>query len=326
MAQFEGLLMRDSLQDNGTVPSPGYPYYSPDVICHVQVASPQTYFVDNYSQNPNQPAQLGSQVNFIYARAKNLATAVQNGWYIHVYRSSPSLFMTPSVWKNNPLNTQAGNPYVTLGSLQPNQIGVASTNFLLSGLSSSYFCLIGVASPTATPSIPDSFATYGDYVLWVRTNPNVCGNNLTVLQTFPNQQWDRLDNFSNPTSNSVPTMITVEVQGNLPGNTSYGLRCAPLNINASTTVGQSTQLSASGFTPPKFNGSVETWGSLASPGSWPPNVILKTTVYVGIQPDDPAAMFAEPWERFPADARERLKMESTGYLILVGTTGTAFVT
>jgi hypothetical protein len=138
--QYNQLLMRDTVDDTGVVPSPGYPYHSPDVICHAQVANPQTYFVDNYNLDPNQPVQLGEQVNFIYVPAKNLASTVQANWYIHVYRSTASLFMTPSIWKNAPLNTQSGNSYVTLGSLQPNQVGVGNTNFLLSGPTISAKC------------------------------------------------------------------------------------------------------------------------------------------------------------------------------------------
>lgn len=326
MPLYDGLLMRDTTGDTGVVPSPGYPYSSPDVICHTPVTDPQTFFTNNYNSNPNEAAQLGSQVNYIYVRAKNLSSTVKSNWYIHVYRSSASLFMTPSIWKNNSLSTQAGNNYVTLGSVQPNQVGVGNTNFLLSGLASNLFCLIGIASATQTPTIPASFASYSEYVLWVRNNQNVCGNNLTVVRSFTNQQWDRLDNFSNPSGAIVPTMFTVEVQGQLPSTTSYGIRCAPLGIDTSTTVGQKTTLTASGMTPANFSGNVETWGALATAGTWPSGALLKTSVYVGISSTDPAAMFAEPWHKFPANAHETLGMDrEAGRLVLVGTTGTEFV-
>ncbi|MBF0175782.1 MAG: hypothetical protein HQL63_02865 [Magnetococcales bacterium] len=60
MPTYDGFLMRDSLSDDGIVPSPGYPYYSPDMIGHAQVADPVSYFTANYATDPNQPLQMGS--------------------------------------------------------------------------------------------------------------------------------------------------------------------------------------------------------------------------------------------------------------------------
>jgi hypothetical protein len=326
MPQYDGLLMRDTTDDTGIVPSPGYPFHSPDVICHAQVADAQTFFKNNYNSDPNQPAQLGSQVNYIYVRAKNLATTAKAGWYIHVYRSSSSLFMTPSIWKNNPLSTQSGDSYVTLGTLKPGEVGVGNANFLLSGLASDLFCLVGIASATPTPSIPASFGSFSDYIVWVRSNQNVCGTNVTMLRDYPNQQWDRLDSFSNPSGDEMLTTFKVEAKGPLPANTSYGIRCAPLGIDARTTVGQKRKLSASGFTPGNFSGNVETWGSLAVAGKWPAGAMLETTVYVGLPHTDAAAIFATPWDKFPANFHKELGMQlDTGRLVQIGTTGTSFV-
>ncbi|WP_262422210.1 hypothetical protein [Brevundimonas denitrificans] len=211
-AGYNGLLMRDSLQDTGVIPSPGYPYYSPDLICHEQVADPQSFFTGNYDTDPNQPVQLGSQTNFFYVRTKNLSDGPVSGWYIHCYRSSASLFMTPSIWKNNPLYTRSGNPFVQTGSIASGAVGVGQDNFLLDAISSPLFCMIGVASPSSTPSIPDGFTSYGDYVLWVRQNQNVCGRNLTYLQSFPDRQFSRLDALSNPSNEAVPVLAKVEAR------------------------------------------------------------------------------------------------------------------
>src|ERR1700722_2679207 len=327
MPQYDGLLMRDTTDDTGVAPSPGYPFHSPDVICHAQVADPQAFFTSNYNSDPNQPAQLGSQFNYIYVRAKNLSSTAKSNWYIHVYRSSSSLFMTPSIWKNNPLSTQSGDTYVTLGTLQPGKVGVGNTNFLLSGLASDLFCLVGVASATQTPSIPASFGSFSDYIGWVPSIQNVCGTNVTMLRDYPNQQWDRLDNLSNPSGDQKLITFEVEAKGPLPANTSYGNRCAPLGIDARTTVGQNTKLPASGYVPGNFIGNVETWGSLAAGGKWPAGATLVTKVYVAVSSTDAAAMFAQPWDKFPANFHETLgRNVETGRLVLPGTTGTSFVT
>lgn len=326
MPSYSGLLMRDSLNDTGVVPSPGYPYYSPDIICHSQVADPQTYFTHNYQSDPNQPVQLGSQTNFIYVRTKNLATTTLAGWYIHAYRASSSLFMTPSIWKGNPLSTRSGNPYVTLGSVASNAVGVALDHFLLDGLSSHLFCLIGVASATATPSIPASFASYSDYIVWVRQNQNVCGRNLSYLQSYPNRQYDRLDDLTNPQNTAVPVLAKVEVQGNLPAGTTFGVQCAPAGMSASGTTPNKTVITGSGIVPASFSGTVTTWGSLpAGVSAWPAGATLKTTLYYGQDTDHPAYEYGESWETFEIGPKDIEGMPENGVLVRLGDTGTVFI-
>lgn len=326
MPVYDGLLMRDSTTDTGVVPSPGYPYYSPDVIAHAQVADPQTFFVSNYSTNPNQPVQLGSHINLIYVRTKNLSTTVKSGWFIHVYRASSSLFMTPSIWLGNKLTTASGNDYVTLGAAQPNQVIVGNDNFILDAITSNLFCLIGVASATQTPSIPASFSSYTAYVDWVRQNQNVCGNNLTLLRSYPNRSYERTDSFSNPESDSVPVLIKVTASG-LSGGTTFGLQCAPLKINVSQTVSQGDTLTGSGMAPPHFSGTVTTFGTLPSGETkWPVGARLDTTVYVGREASDElAAKYAEDTSKLGIDFDEHELFSPEGVLIRVGDVATEFV-
>ena len=116
MPFFDGFLMRDSLSDDGSVPSLAYPYHSPDQICHAQVADAKTFFTDNYTSDPNQPVETGSAVNYFYVRAKNLSNSTLDGYKVAIFRANASLFMRPSIWRNNPLKTQAGAEYVALDS------------------------------------------------------------------------------------------------------------------------------------------------------------------------------------------------------------------
>ncbi|GAD59285.1 hypothetical protein IWC96_00995 [Brevundimonas sp. BAL450] len=326
MPGYNGLLMRDSLQDTGVIPSPGYPYYSPDLICHEQVADPQSFFTGNYDTDPNQPVQLGSQTNFFYVRTKNLSDGPVSGWYIHCYRSSASLFMTPSIWKNNPLYTRSGNPFVQTGSIASGAVGVGQDNFLLDAISSPLFCMIGVASPSSTPSIPDGFTSYGDYVLWVRQNQNVCGRNLTYLQSFPDRQFSRLDALSNPSNEAVPVLAKVEARGPLPAGTTFGVQCAPAGLNASGDTSNTTLITGSGMTPAQFDGTVTTWGSLpAGVNTWPPGATLTTTLYYGQDIGHAAHQYGEPWERFSVRPGEIEGMPRDGVLVRLGDTGTVFL-
>jgi hypothetical protein len=222
MPLFNGFLMRDSLTDDGVVPSPGYPYYSPDVIAHAAVADPQTFFSANYGADPSQPIELGSRLNPVYVRAKNLSDQPLSGYSISVYRANTTLFLRPTLWRNNPLSTTSGAISVPLpATVQPGAIGVGQDSFVLDAIASNLFCLIGIASPTPTPVFPADFASYSDYIAWVRTNQNVCGRNLNYVRNYPNRAYERVDAFSNPsTTDSVPTLFQVTLSGRpLPAGT-----------------------------------------------------------------------------------------------------------
>lgn len=326
MPFFDGILMRDTIGDDGTVPSPGYPYSSPDMICYQQVANPKTFFAGNYGTDPNQPVQLGSALNFLYVRGKNLSSTPLTGWRVFVYRASSSLFMNTNIWRNNPLSTASGAGYVIFDTVQPGAVVVGDDNFLLSGLANNLFCLVGIASSTPAPVIPAPFTNYSDYVLWVRQNQNVCGRNLTVARSFANRQYERLDSFSNPETQSVPTLFVVKVTGSLPAGTTFGITCAPLGVDASWNISQGTRQTASGFCPAGFNGTVTTWASLPSGGSsWPPGAQVSTTTYVGRDANDPAARYATSFRRLRLHRRSVTGLAPQGVLVQVGNCATLFV-
>lgn len=324
MSTYNGLFMRDSISDDGTVPSPGYIYSSPDIICHEQVADPQAFFKDNYNSDPNQPVQYGSAVNFIYSRVKNLSTDSKAG-YINVYRSKSSLFMKPSIWKNNRLQTINGTPYLTLNSINPNQIGVGNDPFVLSALKNNLFCVVGIVSSEQEPALPDDFSTYSDFVLWIRNNQNICVRNLSLARDYPARNYERLDSFSNPEDIAVPTLFKLTAT-NLPRGTSFGVKCAPLNINKSQNVDQGTIFTDSGMCPANFDGTVTTFATLPSGTTvWPDNARLEIEVYVGLEENDPAIIYAESWELFVIKPHEMKGLKQNGSLVRIGSCATQFI-
>jgi hypothetical protein len=326
MPEYDGFLMRDSLDDTGVTPSPGFPYHSPDIIACPQVSDPTSTFTSNYASDPNEPVQLGSRLNPVYVRAKNLSSNPLNGYYISVFRASPSLFMTPSIWRNNPLSTVDGATSLPLQATVPSGgIGVGQGNFVLDAISSNLFCCVGIASPTPQPTIPADFSTYGDYVVWVRTNQNTCGRNITQVQDYPNRIFERLDSFSNPSqTDAVPTLFQVAVNGDLPADSVFGLECAPLNVSTNWNISAGKVQTASGITPPNFNGTVTTWAQLPTGATWPPNTSIETTVYVGIPSEHRAAAFATPVEELGI-RRDRVAGLGNGVLVRVGNCLTSFV-
>lgn len=327
MSTFDGMLMRDTLSDNGSVPSPGYPYYSPDMICHAQVANPSSFFTANYASDPNEAVQLGSALNPIYVRGKNLSDNPLSGWNVFLYRASSSLFLNPSIWIRNQVTTASGSTFVSLPTTQPQQIAVGGDCFMLSGLANNLFCLIGVATAGTSPSIPASFANYDAYIAWVRQNQNVCGRNLTTARSFPNRQYERLDSFSNPSGDVVPTLFQTSLTGTLPAGSTFGITCAPLGIATNWNVSQGPIQTASGRTPANFSGTVTTWASLpAGTNVWPPGARLDTTVYVGVDGESPAAQYAAPPEELHIEREEAEALMPEGRLVRLGNCATVFST
>ncbi|HEU4658174.1 MAG TPA: hypothetical protein VFR97_11640 [Capillimicrobium sp.] len=319
--------MRDTLGDTGVVPSPGYPYSSPDLIGYDPVAPSQVqaFFSSNYDSDVNKPIQLGSRMNPLYVRGKNLATTTKTGQYISVYRANTSLFLTPSRWAPNRLATQSGAGSVALPEMAPGAIGVGPEPFLIDGtVGQGLYCLVGMVTSTPNPVLPPDFASYSDYIAWVRNNQNVCGRNLSVLSSFPARAFERWDTFSNPEENAVPVLFMVTVNGpqGLPSGTTFGITCNPIGVQASWTWNPSSpSQTASSMCPKTWSGTAVTWATLPSGAVWPRGTTIGTKVYVGRDADDPVAIYATPWDELPVGPGDVDGVED-GVLVLLGTVTT----
>lgn len=342
---YTGLLVRDSLQDQGIVPSPGYPYTSPDIICVQQntYANPAAVFgtTQSYASDPNQ-AVVAQQNNNFYVRARNLGTAAQGG-AMYVYWSKASLLLTPNLWFNQPmtalLNKQPQN-YVMLPSVPAGQIAVGAIPFNWTPptiSSNDHFCLIGAVNTVPPynwpPAQAPTFSSSDQFVLWVRNNQNICWRNLSLVTNPSAPQWDRLDSFANPWPTPMPMLVGVQCQ-NIPVGTTVQILCTALGINTAvvTTTPNQTIYSSGVTCPSGFNGQVETMARLQS-GSWPTGAMLTTTVYVGMQASSPAAHLAHRFGEFEQHpsvvATKQLVRKATGasvngVLVAIGNTATAY--
>jgi hypothetical protein len=233
--------------------------------------------------------------------------------------------MNPSIWKDNKLKTAGGQSYVTLDSVQPDQIVVANDYLILDGLSSNLFCVVGITSSSTDPALPPDFSTYSAFVNWIHQNQNICVRNLCLCRSFPDRQYERLDFFENPEDHDVLVAIKVSATDNLPSGTTFGVQCDPMGINKSQTVDQGRILTASGMCPEGFQGNVLTYGSLPSGSTWPSGGGLLTEIYVGREENDIAAQYAVDWDSFPIKPHELTGLSSNGILIRVGDCSTEFI-
>jgi|GEM_PF-954763 len=348
MPAYNGILIRDSQSDTGTVPSPGYPYLSPDVICVQQntYSNPAVQFgsATSYASDPNLPMISGQNNNF-YVRGKNLG-AVSQGGNMYLYWSQASLLLTPNLWFNQPLTALINNQYqqyVALPAVAANQVTVGANPFNWTPppiSANDHFCLVAAVNTvppyTWPPAQAPSFNSYNDFVMWVRTNQNICWRNLTLVTNPDQPEWDRLDSFSNPGNAPAPLLVSAQCV-NVPVGTSVQLLCSALGINTTlaTTSPNQTIYSQGVTCPAGFNGLIETVANLPrGTSAWPSGAAILTTAYVGMAQPAPAAQFAHHFgsdEQHPsvigakALVRTLSNAAQAGVLVEVGNTSTTYI-
>jgi hypothetical protein len=82
---------------------------------------------------------------------------------------------------------------------------------------------------------------------------------------------------------------------------------------------------ASGMTPPNFNGTVTTWVTLPAGGTWPPGARVDTAVWVGLPADDPVAPLATDFAELGVVPEEIEGLPENGVLVRLGNCETLFV-
>lgn len=342
---YLGILERDSLDDSGVVPSPGYAYHSPDLICVQQntYSNPSAQFgtTASYASDPNLPLISGQNNNF-YVRGMNLGPNSQGG-EMYLYWAKASLLLVPGQWFNQPLYALQGKQpksSVTLPAVGTKQVTVGAIpfNWTPPAISGDHFCLVGALNVPPynwPPAQSPTFQTMDQFLLWVQSNQNICQRNLTLI-TNPNQpQWDRLDSFCNPWTGDVAMVVQARC-ANVPVNTTIQLLSSAVGINKTQQISDPNQtvFSQGAVCPAGFNGTVETMATL--PGgmaAWPTGARITTTVYVATSSDSPIAHLANHFggEAHHPSILETQRLFGTltggngqGVLVAAGNTSTAY--
>lgn len=316
------LLMRDSLSDQGQIPSPGSYCSSPDLIVHDQVADPQNFFKANYNQDVNQSIDRGSGVNFIYARVKNLSTTDTLTAYVHLYASNASLFMTPSRWKNNRVCSAKGEPVIETMPIAPGEIGVVKEPFIFNAKSMGNYCHVGyVLKDAGTPDIPDSFASYSEFVVWMQGNTHICLRNFRTLGGR-RTDFDQISEFSNPSSTEERVgTFNIQLVGRFPVGTQVQVKCAAIGLCESrqvTTVQNMTQFPVGCIVPPGISAYLTTSIFLPSEAGWPTGATLRVVFYVSESVEGVAFKHSVPMTLLGVPVNAPHLFRSEGRLIKVG--------
>lgn len=174
MTQYDGILLRQNLQDQGLMPRTGGWTASPDLIMAgtQPIQDPQTVFSASasYQSDPTQPV-VQNAPNYVYLRGKNLNAAVQPGT-ARVFAARQSLFLYPSQWLQNPLLTARQADSSDMGSIEPNAIGVTTDPFVWTPTNiGEHTCLVGFIStpdyPFESQKPPNAVTSLNDLAAWI---------------------------------------------------------------------------------------------------------------------------------------------------------------
>jgi hypothetical protein len=241
---FTGFLVRDNQADNGSTPTNGAVYTSPDVIPYQSSILTDSLAVSTYPGNPGLAVQNGA-INNIYVRAVNKSATSQQG-SAQLYYASSTLVALPSQWTKNQVLTAGGStsaPFADAttpalgGNVGGGDIAITTPPFLLTSLQApppgSHYCFVAIATPSGqTPFIPTSFASNSAFVDWIESNPNVAWRNFVFA---PPNSPTIVTNcvFANSNKTSAEFVFTIEAT-NCPTNTAILLQCTtttpPINV------------------------------------------------------------------------------------------------
>jgi len=181
--KYEKILVRTSLDDDGTLPRTGTLSDSPDVIPYgtENVSDPDIFFFDNYDENVNKELKA-TEKNYIYMRGKALVSGRHKA-DLYVYYAPDADLNTPAKWQNNILKTKSGKSFSSVLIKAVDEIVVAPEAYewlVPTPVNQHTYSLIGVV--VASGTIP-SF-DFTDFEAFVAENNNV-GWTKVVIKTPP---------------------------------------------------------------------------------------------------------------------------------------------
>lgn len=190
--KYNGLFIRDTLNDTGTIPSVDKaPTYSPDIICYKTSTLTVSDAKISYGKYICKEF-MQDNYNNIYIRVKNNSDIAVAG-KVKAFYAPINLLYTPKFW--TPITDISGNQELSIVSQPGSQlidwvdagdIGLCDRAFFLDGVAQpdAHHCMMGVVSDENGnyPSLPEKFN--GDNDLWqfLRNNPQIAYNNITIIK------------------------------------------------------------------------------------------------------------------------------------------------
>ena len=184
---YTDIYTRDNFGDQGTIPSPGNPCQSPDIIPFQNATMTPSQLVSTYAGPDQGKSVLSAAPNNVYVRGKNLGASPSSG-AASLYYAKASLLLLPVQWIQ--ATTASGQSSATLidqnasPAIGAGTICFGNPPFLVQGppIVNDHYCMIGVINtPTHPISVPSSFQSNAAFAQWVQNNPAVGWRNISVV-------------------------------------------------------------------------------------------------------------------------------------------------
>lgn len=172
------IYLRDSLSDNGTIPSVGTLCLSPDIITRTaKVTNPAVTFGDLTDGSLSEDVEHG-QINYVYLRLQNRG-AVAGDVRATLYWSSPTTFGAPAMWN------KIGDKMIY--NLQPGVASFAEFEWQAADLPPlGHFCLVGELDDSLDPAPDKTLITNGTmYSRFIAESNNFAWRNINVVDVLP---------------------------------------------------------------------------------------------------------------------------------------------
>jgi hypothetical protein len=223
MANYSGLLVRDTFKETGTNPTPqnGAYWYSPDIIPYGNASLSWTDAINDYNGPDIGESILGNQINYIYIRSINTGSTSQNA-NVNLYWVPSNLLMLPNQW------TEVVAPNTTISlvdqnnntQIQAGAYAMLTTPFIIQNLTSpttgNHLCLIAVVNNGGIPfTIPASFSSNAAFGYWITQYPNIAQRNINFYQG--SNSTALINMFGNTNANAATMIFTLQTTTNMAG-------------------------------------------------------------------------------------------------------------
>jgi hypothetical protein len=190
IVKYDSVLLRQNLQDTGTMPRTGGWTTSPDLIAGgtTPITDPQAKLgsATSYATDPTVPV-VHNGANYIYLRGKNLDTVAVPA-EARAFYAPQSLFLYPQQWLQNAMKTQRGADFSAITSIAPNAIGVTTDPLMWIPTDTyQHYCLVGFLStakhPFESQKPPNGVTSLDDLAAWIGKNGGTGWHNVQFTDT-----------------------------------------------------------------------------------------------------------------------------------------------
>lgn len=182
--QWDDLHLRSYFGDTGEYPTGGSLSKSPDIIPNGMepIPDPEESFVNNNWDKDMGKDLVANAANYLYVRGNNLGTAATDG-IVNLYYAPANLILYPVEWRNNQLQTSAGQKDVLIRDIPSGGKFVTPDAFqwVPEAISGTHYCLIGVAGTERNPNVIPDIDAIEDFAKFISENPNFGWRNVSVI-------------------------------------------------------------------------------------------------------------------------------------------------